>query len=58
MTQNEKKPDELATEELEQVKGGIGMLVPAVQKVRNAAARSGDALPMEEISLNYSKIVK
>lgn len=41
---NDKLPElELTDAELEQVKGG-GLLLPAVQKVREAGATSSDAL--------------
>ena len=38
--QNPQQPTELNEAELQDAKGGIGMLLPAVQKVREAAARS------------------
>ena len=49
--------EELGPEELEKVNGGIALLVPAVQKVREAASSSsGDPIPTESISLNFEKI--
>lgn len=35
-----RQEQELSDEEAKDVKGGIGLLVPAVQKVREAAART------------------
>jgi prepilin-type processing-associated H-X9-DG protein/bacteriocin-like protein len=37
--EQEQPTQELTAEELEQVNGGIGMLLPAVQKVREAAQK-------------------
>ena len=45
---------ELREDELEKVSGGIALLVPAVQKIRDTAARSiqteGITIPHEKIS--------
>lgn len=39
-SQTKAAPEELSAEDLEQAQGGIGMLLPAVQKVRDAAVRT------------------
>jgi len=42
---------DLTTKKAAAVRGGL----PAVQKARAAAARFGDPIPTESISLNYGK---
>ena len=53
MTEKTKKT-ELNEAELDQVQGGVGLLLPAVQSVRESAARR--SVPTENFSLNYEKI--
>lgn len=49
-----KKTEELNEAELDQVTGGIGLLLPAVQAVREPSARK--AVPAENISIAYEEI--
>ena len=42
---------ELGEDELGQVDGGLALLLPAVQKVREAAASA----PVESLALNFTK---
>jgi len=48
--------NELAEDQLEQVSGGVGMLLPAVQKIREAAAHVGNEQLVDPASLNLNKI--
>lgn len=57
------KNTELNDTELEQVQGGIGLLLPAVQAAREPASlkaaggtAKGGPLPTEDFSLNFEEI--
>ena len=62
MTEKTKKT-ELNEAELDQVQGGVGLLLPAVQAAREPASfkaesapTKGSSHPIENFSLNYTKI--
>lgn len=42
MSDKSNQPAELTEQALDEANGGIGLLVPAVQKIREAAARADD----------------
>tara|TARA_R110000824_G_scaffold111734_10_gene260448 strand:+ start:1653 stop:1853 length:201 start_codon:yes stop_codon:yes gene_type:complete len=57
------KNTELNEAELDQVQGGIGLLLPAVQAAREPASikaagtsAKGDPVPTEDFSLNFERI--
>ncbi|WP_108812252.1 bacteriocin [Sphingorhabdus sp. Alg231-15] len=57
------KTEELNEAELDQVTGGVALLLPAVQSVREAGpprkkdtTSAADTVPTENFSLNYEKI--
>ena len=39
---DKKKPEELSEDDLSNVEGGVGLLLPAVQKAREAARKTTD----------------
>lgn len=55
--------EELNENELDQITGGVALLLPAVQAARGpssfkatGASAKGSAVPTEDLSLNYEKI--